>query len=151
LPFFCYYIIEQKKSGPARHERIDALSFLSGPDRAAISVITKRGRIRMPNPLDDRKKALEEDYFRRREQEAIEKMRAQMASEQQAKEAAASAIKCPKCDGTLKELSFEEVQIDRCEKCGGVWLDAGELERLTKREEGGGGWLSRLWGSPSGE
>jgi hypothetical protein len=103
----------------------------------------------MSNPLDDRKKALEEDYFRRKEQEAIEKMRAQMAAEQQAREAAASAVSCPKCDGTLKEISFEEVQVDRCEKCGGVWLDAGELEQLTKRE--GGGWLGRLWGNTSGQ
>ena len=101
----------------------------------------------MSDAWDDRKKALEEDYFRRKEQETIEKMRAQMAAEQQQ---AAATLKCPKCDGTLSELTFEEVQIDRCNKCNGVWLDAGELERLTKRE-GGGGWLSRLWGSSGSE
>jgi len=97
----------------------------------------------MSDAWDDRKKALEEDYFRRKEQETIEKLRAQMAAEQQA----TSALQCPKCDGTLAELTFEGVQIDRCNKCNGVWLDAGELERLTKSEGGGGGWLSRLWGS----
>ena len=98
----------------------------------------------MSNPLDDRKKALEEDYFRRKEQETIEKMRAKMRAEEQAKEAAATALQCPRCDGTLKEITLEDVQIDRCEKCSGVWLDAGELEKLTKRE--GGGWFSRMWG-----
>jgi ribosomal protein L37AE/L43A len=100
----------------------------------------------MSNPLDDRKKALEEDYFRRKEQEAIEKMRAQMAAEKEAERVAAAAIHCPKCDGTLHEITFENVSIDRCDKCGGVWLDAGELETLTKRE---GGWLSRWWQSSS--
>jgi hypothetical protein len=100
----------------------------------------------MSDAWDDRKKALEEDYFRRKEQETIEKLRAQMAAEQQV---AATTLQCPKCDGTLTELTFEDVQIDRCNKCNGVWLDAGELERLTKSE--GGGWLSRLWGSSAKE
>jgi Zn-finger nucleic acid-binding protein len=35
------------------------------------------------------------------------------------------------------------VLIDSCEKCGGVWLDSGELEQLTKRDTDG--WFSRLW------
>ena len=103
----------------------------------------------MSDAWDDRKKALEEEYFRRKEQEAIEKMRARMAADQQTVAATPPAFQCPKCDGTLKEINLEEVQIDRCEKCGGVWLDAGELERLTRRESGG--WLSRLWKSSASE
>jgi hypothetical protein len=99
----------------------------------------------MSNPLDDRKKALEEDYFRRKDQEAIEKMRARMDAEQQAQEAEAARLKCPKCDGTLVETRFENVLIDTCDKCQGIWLDAGEIQSLTQRESGG--WLSRLWGS----
>ncbi len=102
----------------------------------------------MSSSWDDRKKALEEDYFRRKEQEALEKLRAAKAAEQQAAGETAATVtatlQCPKCDGTLTEESFEEVLIDRCSKCNGVWLDAGELERLTQRGEGGG-WLGRLW------
>jgi len=98
----------------------------------------------MSNPLDDRKKALEEDYFRRKEQEAIEKLRAKMKAEEQTKEAEASLMQCPRCNGILIETKIEDVKIDRCSSCMGVWLDAGELEQLTKRESGG--WLSRLWG-----
>ncbi|HEX8141360.1 MAG TPA: zf-TFIIB domain-containing protein [Pyrinomonadaceae bacterium] len=97
----------------------------------------------MSNPLDDRKKALEEDYFRRKEQEAIEKMRARMDAERQAQETEAARLLCPKCDGTLLETRFENVLIDRCDKCNGVWLDAGEIESITQQESGG--WLSRLW------
>ncbi len=103
----------------------------------------------MSNPLDDRKRALEEEYFRRKEQEAIEKLRSQMAAGQQADEASAAALQCPRCDGQLAETAFENVRIDRCGKCGGVWLDAGELEQLTKRESGS--WLSRLWQSSASE
>ena len=99
----------------------------------------------MSEAWDDRKKALEEDYFRRKEQEAIEKMRARMAAEEQARTEEASGLKCPKCEGTLRPVIVEEVTIDRCDTCQGIWLDEGELESLTKRESGG--WLSRLWGS----
>ena len=98
----------------------------------------------MPNPLDDRKKALEEDYFRRKEQEAIEKLRAKMDAERVEREAEDALLQCPRCDGKLVEVTVEDVKIDRCNSCAGIWLDAGELESLTKRE-GSGGWFSRLW------
>jgi uncharacterized protein with PIN domain len=101
--------------------------------------------MRMSEIWDERKKAQEEEYFRRKEQEAIEKMRAKRAAD----EAAAAALRCPRCQGTLAEITHEGVQIDRCTQCNGIWLDAGELERLTEREEGG--FFSRLFGGGSKE
>jgi uncharacterized protein with PIN domain len=98
----------------------------------------------MSNPLDDRRRALEEDYFRRKDAEAIEKLREKMRVAQEAKAAGLSSMKCPRCDGSLNETRFEEVAIDTCDKCGGVWLDSGELEQLTRKEKGAG-WFSRLW------
>jgi Zn-finger nucleic acid-binding protein len=95
----------------------------------------------MADTWDDRKRALEEDYFRRKEQEAIEKMRARRAAE-----GAGAGLRCPKCDGTLIEIDYDVVKLDRCEKCNGVWLDAGELEQLTKQEDAGG-FMGRLFGS----
>jgi len=95
---------------------------------------------------DERQKSLEEEYFRRKEQELIEQMRAKRAEA----ERQASAIQCPKCEGTLDELTFDEIQIDRCNKCNGVWLDAGEMERLIGKQESHG-WLSRLWRGLAGE
>ena len=95
----------------------------------------------MSSSMDDRRKALEEEYFRRKEQEALQKLRAHMQAETSAAETTAT-IGCPKCEGTLVEVGFENVQVDRCDTCGGVWLDAGELETLTARESGG--WFSRM-------
>ena len=97
----------------------------------------------MSNPMDERRRGLEEEYFHRKEREAIEKLRAKMTAEEQAKAAAATAIQCPKCDATLEGVIVDGVQIDVCKKCGGVWLDAGELEQLSKHESGS--WLSKLW------
>ena len=99
----------------------------------------------MSNGMDERRKGLEEEYFRRQNQEAIERLREKLKVSAEAKAAGTSSMKCPRCDGTLKESKFAEVTIDSCEKCGGVWLDSGELEKLTKQEQGG--WLSRYWGA----
>jgi uncharacterized protein len=93
--------------------------------------------------FDDRKKALEEEYFRRKEREAIEKLRAKMTAEEQEKAAAEAALQCPRCDGQLKAVMFEGVEIDACDKCGGVWLDANELQALTQRDERG--WFGRMF------
>jgi uncharacterized protein len=95
----------------------------------------------MSDIFDDRKKALEEEYFRRKEQESIEKMRQKMAEEEQTKTQEAKRLDCPHGDGKMMTANFEGVEIDRCDVCGGVWLDKGELEQLRQRETGG--WFSR--------
>jgi uncharacterized protein with PIN domain len=98
----------------------------------------------MPDAFDERRRGLEEEYFHRKNKEAIEKMREKMRISEEAKAAGTSSMRCPRCDGTLNETKVEEVSVDICDKCGGVWLDSGELEQLTKKE--GGGFLGRLWG-----
>lgn len=95
----------------------------------------------MTDMFDERRRGLEEEYFHKKNQEALEKMRAQIAVAEEAKAAGTSSMNCPRCDGVLKTSTFEGVEIDTCDKCGGVWLDSGELEQLTKHESG---WLSRL-------
>ena len=99
----------------------------------------------MSNPMDERRKGLEEEYFHRKNKEALEKLREQMKVSEEAKAAGTSSMRCPRCDGTLNESKFEEVMIDICDKCGGVWLDSGELEQVTKKDKGG--WFSRYWGA----
>lgn len=101
----------------------------------------------MSDAFDNRRKGLEEEYFRRQDREALEKLRAKRAAEGQPERevAAAAARMCPLGHGALTEIAFEDVFIDRCEQCLGVWLDAGELQHLTQREEGGS-WFGRLFG-----
>jgi Zn-finger nucleic acid-binding protein len=45
-------------------------------------------------------------------------------------------LMCPNCNEGMQEVRRNEVQIDVCPKCRGVWLDRGELEKLlhTARE-----------------
>ena len=37
---------------------------------------------------------------------------------------------CPVCKNAMITLELAEVEIDYCTDCGGIWLDAGELEIL---------------------
>jgi hypothetical protein len=98
----------------------------------------------MANGMEDRGKNLEEEYFHRKNQEAIEKLRAKMKVAAEAKAAGVSSMKCPRCTGNLKESNFEGVMIDTCDNCSGVWLDPGEFGQLVQKE-GKGGWFSRFW------
>ena len=41
---------------------------------------------------------------------------------------------CPSCQNTLRERERNNVLLDVCPGCGGVWLDRGELEKLTTSE-----------------
>ncbi|HXG21104.1 MAG TPA: zf-TFIIB domain-containing protein [Methylomirabilota bacterium] len=97
----------------------------------------------MTDVWEERKKGLEEEYFHRKEQEALEKARQRLAAEELERQRAGSVLRCPKCDARLEEVSFQEIQVDRCTGCQGVWLDPGELERVTARETQG--WLTHVW------
>ena len=43
---------------------------------------------------------------------------------------------CPKCGGTLDEADAGEVKLDRCESCGGLFLDQGEVDMLLSVARG---------------
>ena len=97
----------------------------------------------MANKWDERKKAQEDEYFVKKEREQLAKLKAKQETE--AKQAAQKAtfMRCPKCGESLKARSFQIIEIDQCTGCGGIWLDAGELEQVADKEEGS--WLGRFW------
>ena len=42
-------------------------------------------------------------------------------------------MNCPVCDNVrLREVEKESVLIDVCPNCKGIWLDRGELEKITQ-------------------
>ena len=94
----------------------------------------------MPLELDDRGRALENEYFRRQEQELIEKLKSKLNVEN----AQVSDLGCPKCDGKLVETDFENIKMDVCNNCTGVWLDAGELAQIVDKDKSEG-WFGRVF------
>ncbi len=100
----------------------------------------------MANPSENRKKEHEDDGFQENEQDAL--AQTHYRSREQGQPPRAAAPRCPKCGATLEDITFQEVQIERCAGCRGIWLDAGELELVTARETEG--WLSHFWRSSKG-
>jgi len=44
-------------------------------------------------------------------------------------------MKCPKCRSeTLNEFKIEDVAVDRCSSCDGIWFDAHELAQLLAED-----------------
>lgn len=41
---------------------------------------------------------------------------------------------CPGCESAMQVFHARGVEIDRCFFCGGLWFDAGELERVSGRD-----------------
>jgi Zn-finger nucleic acid-binding protein len=42
---------------------------------------------------------------------------------------------CPVCENPMVVLELDQIEIDHCLHCGGIWLDAGELELLLDTDE----------------
>jgi uncharacterized protein len=42
-------------------------------------------------------------------------------------------MNCPVCNITLQMMERQNVEIDYCPQCRGVWLDRGELDKIIKR------------------
>jgi Zn finger protein HypA/HybF involved in hydrogenase expression len=83
----------------------------------------------------------EEEYFARIEFERKKKVERekQLKMEQAEKERLKQLhfMKCPKCGMELLEIDYKSIRVDKCSECEGIWLDAGELEAVSKLEKTG--------------
>ena len=88
----------------------------------------------------DKKKAKkdEEEYFRKKDSELLSKIQKEKVKTEKEKRLhdlkELHYMHCPKCGHDLEERKLDDVKIDICNKCEGMWLDKGELELLRKRE-----------------
>ncbi|MBN2422866.1 zf-TFIIB domain-containing protein [Candidatus Woesearchaeota archaeon] len=41
-------------------------------------------------------------------------------------------LKCPRCNIVMRKLVKQDVVIDICEKCNGMWLDDNEINKLIE-------------------
>jgi len=46
-----------------------------------------------------------------------------------------SELVCPGCGGLMDIERADDVEVDVCLECNGVWLDAGELDELKEKKE----------------
>ncbi len=87
-------------------------------------------------------RAKEDIYFAERDRELLEKLRAQL----QKVDKAEVPSRCPKCPGVLESYTFCGYALDRCRRCGGVWMDKGELKGVIHKISRGplGAWIDKL-------
>lgn len=81
----------------------------------------------------------EEEYFFKKNQELIEKMRKERDAARAAEETMARKnthwMKCPKCGSDLQEVDHLGIKIDRCSNCSGIFFDKGEIDILLQAQE----------------
>ena len=104
----------------------------------------------------DRPSEKEQEYFLRLELERIKKLReahrAKTAEEERQRLKELHFMHCPKCGQQMELAHLGEIEVELCPDCGGVFLDAGELDKVVEdrhreRFSGALGRLRALWGA----
>jgi len=44
------------------------------------------------------------------------------------------AMRCPKCRSDMQQIMIDDIEVDRCSTCHGLWFDDGELGKLRNKE-----------------
>lgn len=82
----------------------------------------------------------EEEYFARKEFErrkkALAEQESRAAEEERLRILAVAKGRCPKCGAPLVAISYRGVEVDKCARCQGMWLDCGELDQVLAEEKG---------------
>ena len=80
----------------------------------------------------------EDEYFARESAQLIKEMRSLLDEQRREVDRREHFMKCPKCGGDLKERDFEDVKVDVCPDCHGIWLDQGEIGLMRHIHESRG-------------
>jgi acetyl-CoA carboxylase beta subunit len=94
-------------------------------------------------PTENKPSRNEDEYFLKQDAELIKAQRARLDAQREAAERKAHHMKCPKCGADLAEQELHQVRVDVCPECNGMWLDAGELEMISRIQDGAVGGFVR--------
>jgi uncharacterized protein len=79
----------------------------------------------------------EDEYFVKQDAELLRAQRALAEAALRDAERKSHYLKCPKDGYDLASSVYHGVQIETCPHCGGMWLDAGEVEAVSHEERPG--------------
>lgn len=84
----------------------------------------------------------EQEYFLREEMERLRKLREEhrqkLEVQEREKLKALHWMHCPKCGVEMATTSMHQVEVELCPGCGGIYLDAGELDKVLEEKTRGG-------------
>ncbi len=96
----------------------------------------------------------EQEYFVRQEMERLRRLREEHRQKVEAEERQKLKdlhwMHCPKCGVEMSSIHMRGVEVELCPGCGGLFLDAGELDQAVEMASRGGfgaalGALRRWW------
>jgi len=76
----------------------------------------------------------EDEYFAREDAELLRRQRERTMAASLEAERKSHYMKCPKDGYDLASTEYHGVQVETCPHCGGMWLDAGELEAVAHED-----------------
>lgn len=92
----------------------------------------------------------EQEYFARQEFErrkkALEESAGKAAEDERLRVLAVARDRCPKCGAALVAIPYRGVELDKCSRCEGLWLDCGELDRVLAGDSGFLASVKRIFG-----
>ena len=91
----------------------------------------------------------EDEYFARlefeRQRKVLDEREAQTAEEEQRRILSVVRGRCPKCGAELIAVPYRGIELDKCSRCQGVWLDFGELDQVVTEDSGLFGSVRRIF------
>ena len=91
----------------------------------------------------------EDEYFARlefeRRKKALDERETQAPEEERLRILAVARGRCPKCAAELVPVPYRGIELDKCSRCQGVWLDFGELDLVVAEDKGFLGGVRRIF------
>jgi hypothetical protein len=112
---------EQKTADPGAREESLPLEFAAEPEEEEEEPGHGEGDLDDPESMYDR---MDDPRVRRQE---LDRERGDRESEYGSEP---FWMVCPKCGDSLTEIDSEDIKMERCENCGGLYLDSGEIDML---------------------
>ena len=91
----------------------------------------------------------EEEYFARlefeRKRKILDAREARTAEDERRHMLSVARGRCPKCGAQLIPVPYRGIELDKCSRCEGVWLDVGELDQVVTEDAGLFGSVRRIF------
>ena len=91
----------------------------------------------------------EDEYFARlefeRQRKGLDERNARAAEDERQRILSVVRGRCPKCGAELIPVPYRGIELDKCSRCQGVWLDFGELDQVVTEDTGLFGSVRRIF------
>jgi len=100
-------------------------------------------------PMPGKPTEQEDEYFARlefeRKRKILDEREARAAEDEPRHALAVVRGRCPKCGAELIPVPYRGIELDKCSRCQGVWLDFGELDQIVTEDAGLFGSVRRIF------